>query len=72
MIQDYSAHQADGAVTPTGVYYTPGRGSASRRQQKRELLLTFIDHVNAPKPKQIRRSAPVKPTLLKTLFSFLA
>jgi len=39
----------------------------TRKQQKHEMLLTFIANVNDNKSK--RRSAPVKPKFLSTILS---
>jgi len=69
MEQNYSELQLSSDTTPSGVYYTPGRHTPTRRQHKRELLLTFITHTNTPKRK--RKTAPVKPTLLHSLLSLL-
>jgi len=41
----------------------------TRRQQKHDMLLTFMANVKTPKQK--RRPAPIKPRILKTLLSFL-
>ena len=44
-----------------------GRQGTTRRQQKHDLLLTFMANTHTPYNKQ--RTAPVRPTLLKTLLS---
>ena len=40
----------------------------TKRQQKHDMLITFMSNVKTPK--QTRRPAPIKPKLLKTLLSF--
>jgi hypothetical protein len=65
----YSEAQLTTEPQPGKAYYTPGRHNPSRRQQKHELLLTFMTHSNSPKRKSTNRKAPVKPTLLHTLLS---
>jgi len=42
-------------------------GGATRRQQKHELLITFMANAKSPAPRQ--RSAPARPPLLKALLS---
>jgi len=69
MEQNYSDMELASDIQPTGVYYTPASHRATRRQQKHELLLTFMKHANTPPPKRKHRTAPVKPTLLHTLLS---
>jgi hypothetical protein len=70
MIQDYAEHMLTGNEEPHVVYYAKGTTAATRRQHKRDMLLTFITYSNNPRPKRKHRTAPVKPSsLLKTLVS---
>ena len=46
----------------------PATGHATKREQKHELLLTFMANTTTQKHK--RRTALVKPKLLSTLLSF--
>jgi len=69
MIQDYTEHLLHTDTQPLRVHYAQGSSRASRRQEKRQLLLTFIIHINTPKRKRYGKPAPVKPTLLRSLLS---
>jgi hypothetical protein len=69
MTQDYTEHLLQTDTKPLQVHYAEGSTRASRRQDKRQLLLTFITHVNTPKRKRYGKPAPVKPNLLRTLLS---
>lgn len=51
------------------VYYTQGSHSATRRQQKHELWLTFVNNTNVPKRKHNPKKASVRPSLLRSLLS---
>lgn len=66
---DYSAMQLTTDPQPVKVYYSLGKHTSSRKEQKRELLLAFINHSTQTKRKPTRRSAPVKPSLLRSLLS---
>lgn len=68
MEHNYSELQLTTDTQPTGIYYTRVRSATTRRQQKHEMLVTFMKHANNPKRKP-RKTAPVKPTLLHTLLS---
>jgi len=55
--------------SPTHSTPLRNRGAgATRREQKHEMLLTFM--ANTKTQKRTRRPAPVKPKLLRTLLSF--
>ena len=68
MERNYTDLQHTTDSQPTGVYYTRAGSSVTRRQQKHDMLLTFMKHANTPKRKP-KRTAPVKPTLLHSLLS---
>lgn len=72
MEQNYTEHLLAGNEGPYIVHYTKGRAAATRRQHKREMLLTFITHANTTPRKRKHRPAPVKQLVvgvLRTLFT---
>lgn len=68
MEQKYTDMQLTTDAQPSGIYYTRPGSTTTRRQEKHEMLLTFMKHAHTPKRKP-RRTAPIKPTLLRSLLS---
>lgn len=66
------AEQTINEAQPHAIHYTQGRQSATRRQQKHELWLTFVNNTSTPKRKHNPKQAPTKPSLLHSLLSILA
>lgn len=69
MQQDYTNYMMPVNDMPTAVHYARYREAPTRRQQKHDMLLTFITSANKPRKKQTRRTAPVKPSLMRSLVS---
>lgn len=65
MEQNYAEHLLTGNEGPCIVHYTKGRAAATRRQHKRDMLLTLITNANTHKRKH--RTAPVKQFITQTL-----
>lgn len=67
MEQNYAEHLLTGNEGPCIIHYTKGRAAATRRQHKRNMLLTFITNANTSTRKRRHRTAPVKQFIVHTL-----
>ncbi|MCF8451532.1 MAG: hypothetical protein K9G49_16790 [Taibaiella sp.] len=71
MIQNFTDIELQNEARPAAIYYTKGNKNPSRRQQKRQMLLTFINH-SGYKREFRRNTAPNKPLLIRVLLSIIS
>ncbi len=69
MQPDYTNYMMPVNDMPKAVHYARYRPSPTRRQQKHDMLLTFFTCAAKPRKKQ-HRTAPIKPSLMRSLVSF--
>jgi len=69
MQPDYTNYMMPVNDMPKAVHYARYRAAPTRRQRKHDMLLTFITCANTPRKKKQHRTAPIKPSLMRSLVS---